>query len=57
MTVASALFLVGALIALAGLGVYLWAVLGEEPVKPLAKYAGIAGLVFMVLGIFTAVGW
>lgn len=57
MSVASALFLVGALVALAGLGVYLWAVLGEEPVKPLAKYAGITGGALMVLGIFSAVGW
>lgn len=57
MSIAAALFLIGTLIALIGFCLYLWSALGEEPVKPLAKYAGITGAVIMVFGIFMGVGW
>lgn len=58
MSIAAALVLIGALVALFGLSLYLWAALGEEPgERILAKYAGIVGGAVMVLGIFMAVGW
>lgn len=57
MSLAAALFLIGALIALVGFCMYLWAALGEEPTKPVAKYAGIVGGAIMVVGIFMGVGW
>ena len=58
MSLAAAVFLIGALVALFGLSLYLWAALGEEPgERLLAKRAGIAGGAIMVLGIFMAVGW
>ena len=59
MSLAAAVFLIGALVALVGFCMYLWEALDAEPqpVRPLAKYAGIAGGAIMVLGIFMAVGW
>lgn len=57
MSIAAALFLIGTLIALFGFGLYLWAALGEEPAKPLAKYAGVTGAIIMAFAIFMGVGW